>query len=138
MAYTSIRRLPAMADDLDTPKEPGWYPDPFSATGSGERYWDGTKWGTSERPLGRHSTVLEMPTGRDRRKRTKAGRNGDSGEPSSNSRRFKIIAGFIVVVVAAAYVVPLLSGSSDEKKETSSTTPTIAPDRPPPSAEQAP
>ena len=43
-------------DDPTQPSEPGWYEDPFSATGTGERYWDGKKWGTNERPLGRHST----------------------------------------------------------------------------------
>jgi hypothetical protein len=40
------------------PDEPGWYPDPWSATGTGERYFDGKRWGTNERPRARHSTVV--------------------------------------------------------------------------------
>jgi len=40
------------------PDAPGWYPDPFSATGTGERYFDGKQWGTTERPRGRESTVV--------------------------------------------------------------------------------
>jgi hypothetical protein len=39
------------------PDAPGWYPDPWSATGGGERYFDGRQWGTSERPRGRHTTA---------------------------------------------------------------------------------
>ena len=38
------------------PDAPGWYPDPWSATGGGERYFDGKRWGTNERPRARHST----------------------------------------------------------------------------------
>jgi hypothetical protein len=41
------------------PREPGWYPDPFSATGDGERYFDGKGWGSTEWPRGRH-TVTEL------------------------------------------------------------------------------
>jgi hypothetical protein len=38
------------------PSAAGWYPDPWSATGSGERYFDGKQWGSTERPLARHAT----------------------------------------------------------------------------------
>jgi hypothetical protein len=51
------------------PDAPGWYPDPWSATGSGERYFDGKQWGTSERPRARESTVvvpMRRPRGRGR------------------------------------------------------------------------
>jgi hypothetical protein len=39
----------------EAPREPGWYPDPWSATGEGERYFDGKRWGTTEKPLARLS-----------------------------------------------------------------------------------
>ena len=42
--------------DQYQPDTPGWYPDPWSATGGGERYFDGKRWGTTERPRGRLST----------------------------------------------------------------------------------
>jgi hypothetical protein len=49
------------------PDAPGWYPDPWSATGGGERYFDGKRWGTSERPRGRLSTnVVTMKPPRAR------------------------------------------------------------------------
>ena len=38
--------------DQYQPDAPGWYPDPWSATGGGERYFDGKRWGTNERPRG--------------------------------------------------------------------------------------
>ncbi len=43
------------------PDAPGWYPDPWSATGAGERYFDGMQWGTSERPRGRHTAATVTP-----------------------------------------------------------------------------
>ena len=43
----------------ESPPAPGWYPDPWSATGTGERYFDGKRWGTTERPLGRESAPIE-------------------------------------------------------------------------------
>ncbi len=50
-----------MADDPgvipERPSAPGWYPDPWSATGTGERYFDGERWGTTERPRARHSDL---------------------------------------------------------------------------------
>ena len=41
----------------EKPSGPGWYPDPWSADGKGERYFDGKHWGSTERPRGRHTTV---------------------------------------------------------------------------------
>jgi hypothetical protein len=50
------------------PDTPGWYPDPWSATGAGERYWDGTRWLTTERPIERAhgGTVVELTPRRRR------------------------------------------------------------------------
>ncbi len=42
----------------ESPSAPGWYPDPWSATGTGERYFDGKRWGTTEKPRGRHSAPV--------------------------------------------------------------------------------
>ncbi len=44
----------------ETPSAPGWYPDPWSATGQGERYFDGQLWGSSERPRARHSIPVDV------------------------------------------------------------------------------
>ena len=44
----------------ETPAAPGWYPDPWSATGQGERYFDGQLWGSSERPRARHSVPVDV------------------------------------------------------------------------------
>ena len=41
-----------MPDDRGKPENPtgpGWYPDPWSADGKGERYFDGKRWGSTER-----------------------------------------------------------------------------------------
>ena len=38
------RRKRDESDDALRPSAPGWYPDPFSADGSGERYFDGSGW----------------------------------------------------------------------------------------------
>jgi hypothetical protein len=62
------RELSALDPDSGLPTKPGWYPDPWSATGSGERYFDGKAWGTSERPLGRHASTPASVT------RTRPGR----------------------------------------------------------------
>lgn len=47
-------------EDEIRPSKAGWYPDPWSADGSGERYFDGKKWGTSERPFSREATVTKL------------------------------------------------------------------------------
>jgi Matrixin/Protein of unknown function (DUF2510) len=57
-------------DDSDIrPGKPGWYPDPWSADGRGERYFDGKKWGTTERPLPREATVTQITSRRTARLR---------------------------------------------------------------------
>jgi hypothetical protein len=56
-------------DDELNPGRPGWYPDPWSADGKGERYFDGKKWGTSERPLPREATVTQLRSRGAARKR---------------------------------------------------------------------
>ena len=56
------------------PRAPGWYPDPWSATGSGERYFDGKRWGSVERPLGRHASV--SLDAREHRRRSRRRRPG--------------------------------------------------------------
>jgi hypothetical protein len=57
-------------DDSDIrPAKAGWYPDPWSADGRGERYFDGKKWGTSERPLPRDATVTKITSKRATRTR---------------------------------------------------------------------
>jgi Protein of unknown function (DUF2510)/Matrixin len=53
-------------DEGIRPAKPGWYPDPWSADGRGERYFDGKKWGTAERPLGREATVTALASRRGR------------------------------------------------------------------------
>lgn len=55
-----------------SPVAPGWYPDPWSATGQGERYFDGKLWGSTERPRARHSVPVEdAPLAEAGRKRTR-------------------------------------------------------------------
>jgi len=56
-------------DDANRPAKAGWYPDPWSADGRGERYFDGKKWGTSERPLAREATVTKLTGRRGARRR---------------------------------------------------------------------
>jgi hypothetical protein len=58
------------SDDSDIrPAKAGWYPDPWSADGKGQRYFDGKKWGTSERPLSREATVTKLSPRRAARQR---------------------------------------------------------------------
>jgi hypothetical protein len=87
------------SDDASTnPKEPGWYPDPWSATGDGERYFDGKRWGTSERPMGRHTVVTKEPA---------------NDEPS-RLRRLVVPVVVLVVLVGAYLTVSRLTDSSDD------------------------
>jgi hypothetical protein len=86
------------------PGAPGWYPDPFSATGTGERYFDGKQWGTTERPRGRESTVV-VPMRRPRSRGLKgrrpvAGREG--GGLKALIARYRIP--IILVLIGAAAV----------------------------------
>jgi hypothetical protein len=116
-------------DGSDTPTEPGWYPDPWSATGEGERYFDGKNWGTAERPLGRHSVVDMEPRRQARNARARHERFGN--------RRALVPALVLIVAVAVVWLVPQLTGSDGDK--TAKTTPgsTTAPKYPPPGTEVA-
>jgi hypothetical protein len=80
------------------PTEPGWYPDPWSATGDGERYFDGRRWGTTERPMGRHTVVTKEPGG---------------GEPG-RARRLVVPLIVLVVLVGAYLTVTRLTDSSSD------------------------
>jgi len=83
------------------PTEPGWYPDPWSATGDGERYFDGKRWGTSEKPLGRHTvaTLEARPPKPDR------------------LRRVVLPITILVVLVAAVWGVTQLPGRQSGNEE---------------------
>lgn len=76
------------------PSAPGWYPDPFSATGTGERYFDGKKWTSNADRAER--VVSELP-GRHRRRLRKLRKARPL--PSGNRRRLLAPAIFIVVVL---------------------------------------
>jgi hypothetical protein len=109
------------SDDPANPTQPGWYPDPWSATGEGERYYDGKRWGTTDRPMGRHTVVTKEP--------------GDDPGPG-RFRRLVVPIGVLVLLVGAYFAVSRLTGSSSDD--------TAAPereqsthDRPPPSREAA-
>jgi Protein of unknown function (DUF2510)/Matrixin len=102
----------------DTPRAPGWYPDPWSATGEGERYFDGRRWGSNERPLGREATVVPMERRRDRRLH------------SVRQRPQLIIA--ILVLVALAFLIARLQQGGNAHGSTNG----AAADHPPPSSEE--
>ncbi|MFN8027568.1 MAG: matrixin family metalloprotease [Acidimicrobiia bacterium] len=91
------------------PSTPGWYPDPWSATGTGERYFDGRTWGSTERPRGRH-TVVEKPEKRGR---------ADAPDGDGSPRRLRGGLRWVVVIAVIAAVVGVLtwvqeSGSSSD------------------------
>lgn len=125
------------------PSEPGWYPDPWSATGTGERYFDGERWGTSDRPLARHtSTVVEEGSSRARRRRSAAStrsrpetdRTSPISSGSSRVRKVVLPVALLVLLVGATWV---LQHSHHSSSSTSASTATTAPDHPPPSHEAA-
>ncbi|MDQ1436324.1 MAG: hypothetical protein QOF59_3140 [Actinomycetota bacterium] len=114
-------------DVPEPPRAAGWYPDPWSATGEGERYFDGKKWGTNEKPFGRHTTAGIEPSRRAAR---------------SVAGRARNLAPFLafVVLVAAVWGIPKLRGSHHGNAalpELSRPPTTVAPDTPPPSGEEA-
>src|SRR5262249_15852346 len=84
------------------PAKPGWYPDPWSADGKGERYFDGQKWGTSERPLAREATVTQIGSQRARRQRL---------------RQFAPVLIFAAAVLAVWGVPKLLHSHHDKSVE---------------------
>lgn len=125
-AYTSA--VPRRGGpEPDAPRSPGWYPDPWSATGEGERYFDGKRWGSTQRPLGRSST---MPS-EDRR--------GPRGRRRIHLRLPTIVA--ILFIVGAAVIVSRLQhrgGGSNTRAQASTPTSSVVDDRPPPSREEQP
>lgn len=102
------------------PSTPGWYPDPWSATGSGERYFDGKQWGTTDRPHARHSTVA---TDVRRRRRFASLRENRRG-----------VVAVVLLAAVTAGVWFLQNRGSDSTSSPGSTAPL---NRPPPSEEEA-
>ncbi len=119
-----------MPDDRGKPEDPGgpgWYPDPWSADGNGERYFDGKRWGSTERPRARHTTVAVD----ERRPRT----------PSWTRSRAVVSIAVLAALVVGFVAVQRATGGTDD-------VPTTAPSanrsasasvglRPPPGAESA-
>lgn len=92
----------------EDPTAPGWYPDPWSATGEGERYFDGNRWGSSEKPLARHSVATREP---------------DPVKPDRARRVFLPVA-VLAVLVAAVWLLPkMLSGGSGSNGGTNTAAP---------------
>ncbi len=87
---------------IEKPDAPGWYADPWSATGEGERYFDGKRWGTSAKPLARHTKVPVESGPLVHRARGRFRRNA-------------LPIGIFVVLVAVAVVVPRLRSSHSSK-----------------------
>jgi hypothetical protein len=103
--------------DIDTPDAPGWYPDPWSATGAGERYFDGKKWGSTERPMAGHAvaTVEER----------------EAKEPGRTRRVVVALVAFGVLVSLFLVVPRLLDKDSDGDSPSTGTTVTTVATRPP-------
>ena len=104
----------------EDPVAPGWYPDPWSATGDGERYFDGTRWGTTEKPLGRHTVVTQEPG------------EAPKAEPH---RRVVLPVVILVLLVAATWGLPKLLNRASGGGSSTATQPSK--DAPPPSTEEA-
>jgi len=133
-------------DGPEGPRAPGWYPDPWSATGEGERYFDGKKWGSSEKPIGRHSTVAETPSRlrpptklRPRSKwrrwlRSRSPARG--GSMNERLRRYGPLLAFILLV-AVVWGIPRLRSHHNTSLSQFVTPTTLAPTRPPPGIEEA-
>ena len=79
--------------ESEFPSAPGWYPDPWSATGAGERYFDGDRWRTTEGPLERETTALDTVEWYDL---------DVPGAPGSPPRRSRLVNVAIVVAVVGA------------------------------------
>ncbi len=121
--------------DRENPGRPGWYPDPWSTTGTGERYFDGKRWGTSERPLGRNTVDLDVARRSRRRARRRSSVTGRFGP-------WLRPIGLVVVLVAASLGLSHLlhhdkSGSQSIALPSASIAPAAPLDRPPPSKEEA-
>lgn len=123
-----------------TPTAPGWYPDPWSATGHGERYFDGKAWGRTDRPVGRAVGPLDdsdEPT-RSRRRRLAGGSRRSPGRFRRNLLPF----GLLAVTVGLVWGYGQYNRGDGESAPTASeSTPPgndaagFATDRPPPSEE---
>lgn len=119
------------------PRDPGWYPDPWSPDGTGERYFDGTAWLPNVKHLGDQSGK------RARRKRLRKERRRARLDASRNAVPTVL---FAVVLGAIAWVYPRYQRSQEEtaritmpaSEEQASNRPTTAAQRrPPPSKEEA-
>jgi hypothetical protein len=141
-------------DDTERPRAAGWYPDPWSATGEGERYYDGKKWGSSARPLARHTqtppapgaSVTPITSGRRRKVgRFKLPRRGGGGPKGGGFKgwwaRFRNRYGPLLILIALVLLVwglPKVFGSHNSSNvNVVAPTPSTLPDRPPPSREEA-
>src|SRR4051812_418129 len=111
------------------PTAPGWYPDPWSATGTGERYFDGKKWGSSERPLARHGTDADViPIG----KRKRALKRKRFRRPSRT-----VTAVIVILALAAGLTLVQNRGSGSKKTPPTLDTVPKPTDRPTPGHEEA-
>jgi hypothetical protein len=121
----------AEGESAALPDAPGWYPDPWSATGDGERYFDGKHWGTTEKPLARHTRTTDETRSPGRGWR--GGSGGGSGSARGWRRFLRPVAILVVLLIATGVVAALQYGAPDDGPS-AAPTPT---DRPPPSAEES-
>jgi hypothetical protein len=136
--------MPRGADDKDADKPiaPGWYPDPWSATGEGERYYDGKRWGSTARPLARHTRTPSPPetsiTSIKSGKRKRALKRVRAGNRFAGMRRSWRPIAILVALVTVAYALPKLRDSHHSSTSAiEQTTPATVADRPAPSKEEA-
>ncbi|HZJ26712.1 MAG TPA: matrixin family metalloprotease [Acidimicrobiia bacterium] len=121
-----------------TPDGPGWYPDPWSATGRGERYFDGKRWGSTERPRARHTSAPA-----DDRMPSRFGGRRAPGTSTAGAGRFRrtvVPVGLLVVTVGIFWGVGQYNQRDTDSAPTESAQPSndstgIAADWPPPSDE---
>jgi hypothetical protein len=118
----------------DKPREPGWYPDPFSATGTGERYFDGERWGSSLTPLAGHTPKPKKEKGQ--RSRGRASVDVDERPPVGGARRVVLPLLVLALLAAGFYVLPKLTRETKASGPTASTVPQFQ-RRPPPGFEEA-
>jgi hypothetical protein len=122
--------------DPEKPSAPGWYPDPWSATGEGERYFDGEKWGSSERPLGR-LTVVDLDEHRKQRGRRKKPATGASTSRWRLPPHLRPVALLIALVLLIWGVPKLFQHDSAEPRIVDEPNTSEARTTPPPSKEEA-
>jgi len=124
-------------NDPTKPSAPGWYPDPWSATGDGERYFDGEKWGSSERPLGR-LTVVDLDEHRKQRGRGKKKEKTGGGGRWRLPSHLRPVA-LLVALVLLIWGVPKLfhHDSNNKTPAVTGSNRNAAPTRPPAGQEEA-